>query len=118
VAVRDLLSRVYREAGYRPESLAEIASGSKRDPKLLERIQRLLLQEGTLVKIADGLIFHRQVLDELKEAVRRQKQKSERIDVTFFKQMAGVTRKYAIPLLEWLDRERVTRRAGNERVIL
>jgi selenocysteine-specific elongation factor len=38
--------------------------------------------------------------------------------VAFFKEMAGVTRKHAIPLLEWLDRERVTQRAGNERVIL
>jgi selenocysteine-specific elongation factor len=38
--------------------------------------------------------------------------------VAFFKDLAGVTRKYAIPLLEWLDRERVTRRVGNERLIL
>ena len=35
-----------------------------------------------------------------------------------FKELAGITRKYAIPLLEYLDRERVTRRAGDERVIL
>jgi len=46
------------------------------------------------------------------------KAKGERISVPVFKELAGITRKYAIPLLEYLDRERVTRRAGDERVIL
>ena len=46
------------------------------------------------------------------------KTKSPKIDVAKFKDMTGVSRKYAIPLLEYLDRERVTRRVGDERVIL
>ena len=41
-----------------------------------------------------------------------------RIDVTMFKERYGVTRKYAIPLLEYLDRERITRRVGNARIVL
>ena len=40
------------------------------------------------------------------------------IDVAAFKELAGVSRKYAIPLLEYFDRARVTRRAGDKRVIL
>jgi selenocysteine-specific elongation factor len=47
-----------------------------------------------------------------------QKAKSPNIDVGRFKELTGVSRKYAIPLLEYLDRERVTRRVGNERIIL
>ena len=47
-----------------------------------------------------------------------QKAKSPRINVTAFKDLAGVSRKYAIPLLEYLDREKVTRRDGDERLIL
>jgi len=46
------------------------------------------------------------------------KAKSARIDVATFKDLIGQTRKYAIPLLEYLDRERVTRRVGDERLIL
>ena len=116
--VRDFLVEHYRVAGYRPKSLAEAASEAKRDQKLLDRVQRVLLKDGTLVQIADGMVFHRDVLDELKQTVRGFKPERDRIDVSFFKEFAGVTRKHAIPLLEWLDRERVTRRAGNERVIL
>jgi selenocysteine-specific elongation factor len=46
------------------------------------------------------------------------KSTTPKIDVARFKDMTGVSRKYAIPLLEYLDRERVTRRVGDERVIL
>jgi len=46
------------------------------------------------------------------------KQRGDRMSVPAFKELTGITRKYAIPLLEHLDRERVTRRQGDERVIL
>jgi selenocysteine-specific elongation factor len=115
---RDFLVASYQKAGVRPPSLEEIASEAKRDVKLLERVQRVLLKDGTLVQISDGMVFHKDSLSRLKESVRGFKSTRPRIDVAFFKEMAGVTRKHAIPLLEWLDRERVTQRAGNDRIIL
>jgi len=115
---RDLLLERYQKAGVRPQALDEIASETRMDAKLLERVQRVLLKEGTLVSISEGMVFHKDSLARLKENVRSCKSQRERIDVAFFKEMAGVTRKHAIPLLEWLDRQRVTQRSGNERVIL
>ncbi len=115
---RNLLVERYQKAGVRPQSLEEIASETKLPVSLLERIQRVLLKDGTLVQISDGMVFHKDSLSRLKESVRSFKSTRERIDVAFFKEMAGVTRKHAIPLLEWLDRERVTQRSGNDRVIL
>ena len=58
------------------------------------------------------------VVDDLRETVARKKTQSHRINVAVFKELTGLTRKYAIPLLEYLDRERVTRREGDERIIL
>ncbi len=115
---RDLLVERYQKAGVKPQTLEEVASEAKLDVKLLERIQRVLLKDGTLVRISEGMVFHRDSLSRLKESVRSCKPARDRIDVAFFKEMAGVTRKHAIPLLEWLDRERVTERSGNDRVIL
>jgi selenocysteine-specific elongation factor len=115
---RDLLVAHYRSAGYSPKSLPDLSSEARLDVKLLERVQRVLLKDGTVVQVAEGMVFHREALEELKRNVRSFKSKRDRIDVAFFKEIAGVTRKHAIPLLEWLDRERVTQRAGNERVIL
>ncbi len=115
---RDFLVAEYRESGCRPKNLSEAATKGKQDLRLLDRVQHVLLKDGTLVQIADGMVFHRDVLEELKETIRGYKTKRDSIDVGFFKEMAGVTRKHAIPLLEWLDRERVTQRSGNARRIL
>jgi selenocysteine-specific elongation factor len=84
-----------------------------------EKILQILLREKTLVRVTPELIFHRQALAQLRDRLAAYKKtKGERISVPIFKELAGITRKYAIPLLEYLDRERVTRRAGDERVIL
>ena len=63
-------------------------------------------------------MFHQSALLDLRQRVAAVKPNTPKIDVARFKDMTGVSRKYAIPLLEYLDRERVTRRVGDERVIL
>ena len=81
---------------------------------------KLLLRQKTLVKI-DALVFHDEALKQLKAEVAALKDSGgagARIDVATFKDRFGVSRKFAIPLLEYLDRERVTRRVGESRVVL
>jgi selenocysteine-specific elongation factor len=97
------------------EVLAKLTVESKRAEKLLQ----ILLREKNLVRVSPELVFHRQALAQLKEQLSvYKKAKGDRISVPAFKELTGITRKYAIPLLEYLDRERVTRRVGEERVIL
>ena len=71
-----------------------------------------------LIKVSDDLVFHQSALGDLRKRLLAFKAKSTSIDVTGFKDLTGVTRKYAIPLLEYFDRERVTRRVGDRRDIL
>ena len=82
------------------------------------RIIAVLVDEGKLVKLQDGRLLHASVLAKLKSDLREFAGRSTTIDVAGFKQLAGVTRKNAIPLLEYLDAQRVTRRVGNLREIL
>ena len=97
------------------EVLEKLAVEAKRAEKLLQ----ILLREKSLVRVSPELIFHRQALAQLKDQLSaHKKERGDRITVPIFKELTGITRKYAIPLLEYLDRERVTRRAGDERVIL
>ena len=70
------------------------------------------------MKVSDDLVFHRDALADLRERMSSEKTKSPKIDVARFKDLTGVSRKYAIPLLEYLDREHVTRRVGDLRLIL
>lgn len=97
------------------EVLAKLAVESKRAEKLLQ----ILLREKSLVRVSPELVYHQQALAQLKDQLSSYKKaKGDKITVPLFKELTGITRKYAIPLLEYLDRERVTRRAGDERVIL
>jgi selenocysteine-specific elongation factor len=76
------------------------------------------LRDKVLIKISEELVFHQNALMDLRHKIAALKNTAPTIDVARFKDMTGVSRKYAIPLLEYLDRERVTRRVGDERVIL
>jgi selenocysteine-specific elongation factor len=119
---KDQLSQLYLEAGLNPVPLNEGVEQIARQVDVATQrgqiFARMLLSAGVLVPIADT-VFHRQVLDHLIEKVQKFKtDRGSRIDVASFKELAGLSRKYAIPLLEYLDRIRITRRAGNEREIL
>ncbi len=108
----------FASAGLKVPALYEVISGLKVDKTRAQKIVTLLLRDKVLIKISDELVFHRNALEELRRQMSAQKAKSPKIDVATFKEMTGVSRKYAIPLLEYLDRERVTKRVGDARQIL
>ena len=112
------IEAAFASAGLKVPALTEVLAGLKVDKVRAQKIVTLLLRDKVLIKISDDLVFHRSALEELRRALAAQKAKSSRIDVAKFKEMTGVSRKYAIPLLEYLDRERVTRRVGDAREIL
>jgi selenocysteine-specific elongation factor len=113
------LEEVYRQAGLAPPDLKNAAAGAGVDAAVAERVGRLLIRQKALVKVGD-LVFHAEALAMLKAEVRALKSTgiTARVDVAAFKERYGITRKYAIPLLEYLDRERITRRVGDSRVVL
>ena len=82
------------------------------------RLKDWLVEEGRLVRIRDGRLFHAEALEELRRKLREFSRTSSTIEIGAFKELAGATRKNAIPLLEQFDEERLTRREGNVRRIL
>jgi selenocysteine-specific elongation factor len=105
-------------AGLKVPALHEVLAGLKVDKTRAQKIVTLLMKDKVLIKISDELVFHRSALEQLRGLVAVQKTKSPKMDVATFKELTGVSRKYAIPLLEYLDRERVTKRVGDTREIL
>jgi selenocysteine-specific elongation factor len=112
------IEEAFSAAGLRVPALHEVLAGLKVDKARAQKIVTLLLRERILLKISDELVFHRSALEELRRLIVGQKSRAPRMDVAMFKELTGVSRKYAIPLLEYLDRERVTRRVGDVREIL
>ena len=112
------IETAFASAGLKVPAIKDVLAGLKVDKSRAQKIVTLLLREKLLIKISEELVFHHSALERLRREMASYKMKSPKIDVTRFKELTGVSRKYAIPLLEYLDRERVTRRVGDERVIL
>ena len=117
--VREAIIGALRDAGLTPPDHATLASRIAAPRDVVERMTALLVRQKILVKAGD-LLFHEAVLSGLKAEIQGLKRQGAAVslDVSAFKERYGLSRKYAIPLLEFLDRERVTRRVGDARQIL
>ncbi len=118
--IRAALERLLLEAGLRPPDSTHLTALVAAPQKEIEPVLQLLVRQKIVVRL-DGLPFHRDALEQLKSDLRALKTGSAAsvtITVATFKDRYGLSRKHAIPLLEYLDRERVTRRLGDTRVLL
>jgi selenocysteine-specific elongation factor len=77
-----------------------------------------LVREGALVRVRGDMIFHAKALEDLVKLIRERRAVGERFSVPEFKTWTGTSRKHAIPLLEYLDQRRITRRVGDSRELL
>jgi selenocysteine-specific elongation factor len=108
-AGEELAARVeslYHEAGLDPPSPGKAAETLRARPAMVEGICQFLVQRGRLVRLEGKLLLHRGALDGVARSVRSLE--GETFSVGEFKDRFGLTRKLAIPILEWLDSERVT----------
>ena len=110
------IEEAFRRAGLDPPLVEDVLRelGGLRGPRLRD----WLVEEGRLVRIRDGRLFHGEALEDLRRKLRDFARTSSTIEIGTFKELAGATRKNAIPLLEQFDEERLTRREGNVRRIL
>ncbi|MGH9734766.1 MAG: selenocysteine-specific translation elongation factor [Candidatus Acidiferrales bacterium] len=116
---KEIIEREFERASLTVPSFAAVLEKLPVERARAQKIFQILLREKTLIKVAEDLAFHKSAVARLRELVAGyKKQKGATLPVPAFKELTGVTRKYAIPLLEYLDREHVTRRAGDQRVIL
>ena len=112
------IEKAFADAGLKVPLMKEVLDKLPVDKARAQKLVTLLLRDRVLIKLADDLVFHQTALQGLRQLMATQKSKTPKIDVATFKDLLGVTRKYAIPLLEYLDQQRITRRVGDERIIL
>ena len=110
--VSDAIQREILARGYQAPDAKELADGAGAQAGVVDRVVSLLVRQKKIVRL-DTLLYHPSTLEALKADVRT----LGSLDVAVFKTRYAITRKYAIPLLEYLDRERVTRRVGDKRVV-
>ena len=120
-AALEAITARFCDAGLRPPDQAAVAEALGMPAARLSQAVAWLVRQKTLVRV-EGLVFHESALRRLKDDVMSLKLSSPgavvKLDVSAFKDRYGMTRKFAIPLLEYLDRERVTRRVGDSRIVI
>ncbi len=121
---REKLAQLYERAALEAPTLDQALAGAGLTAAQRahgRKLIQLLIDNGTLVRVQPELFFHSGAIAGLKDKLRwyaSEHEPDRLIDVPEFKNLAGVSRKYAIPLLEYFDSERITRRAGDKRIVL
>ena len=106
----------FAEAGLAPPPVSELINERTQKARVIEGVIGFLVKQGTLVRLAEGIYVHRDALAAARERIATRA--GDMIDVGHFKEYFGLSRKIAIPLLEWMDREGVTKRVGDSRKVL
>jgi selenocysteine-specific elongation factor len=110
------IEKRFADAGLAPPPVSELIQTIAQKPKVIEGVVSFLVKQGTLVRLAEGVYVHQRTIAEAREKMAARK--GETIDVGQFKELFGLSRKIAIPLLEWFDRTGVTKRTGDVRQVL
>ncbi|MEE9276021.1 MAG: selenocysteine-specific translation elongation factor [bacterium] len=115
--VKEKLEAVFRSAEFRPPALEEAfeAAGAK-GASGREALQ-VLVDAGVLLRLKESLVYHREALEAARGRLEGHLQEKGEITAGEFRDLLGITRKHAIPLLEYFDTARVTLRVGDKRVL-
>jgi selenocysteine-specific elongation factor len=116
--LKEKIEVIYKNAGFQPPAFSELQTSLNEDPEEVRRIFYWMIKEKILVKISEDFVYHQSTLEAIKEKTKSRFAAGTKFSVADFKELFDLTRKHTIPLLEYLDREKFTRRQGNERLLL
>jgi selenocysteine-specific elongation factor len=117
-ALASRIEEYLQRSGLGTPGLEDLSKELKQPADRTKNMLYLLVRQQKAIKISEDYFLHKTAWDELKQKIRALKQRQKTFSVPDFKALFGISRKFAIPLLESLDREGITRRSGNERIIL
>lgn len=113
----EAIESLFRETGFHPPGVEEIVDKTSAAAKVVESLLKILVEHERLVQVAEGVLFHRQAVEQARELLVAHIQKEGRLESVQFKYLLDTTRKFAIPMLDYFDRVGVTRRSGNTRYL-
>jgi selenocysteine-specific elongation factor len=107
----------FQTSGYEPPTVEEIRTRTTKNQQSVEQLIALAVAEGQLVEIGGGFLLHAEVEHRLRERVAGEMGAGQGRTVSQIRELLGTTRKYAVPLCEYLDRTGFTRREGDMRYL-
>jgi len=111
------IEKAIMDGGFSPPAPSQIAQSLGKDKKDVMRLLKFLTEQGRARRVSEDLFYHPRSIDEIKKLLESYLASHESIGPVDFKELTGTTRKFAIALLEYFDRERVTIRVGDKRIL-
>jgi len=111
----DRLDKLFQEMGFSPPSFEEALAGV--DKKLAQQVRVALLESGRIVDVGESVVLHRDAVALAEQKVRALFAQKPELTASEIRQELGTTRKYLIPLLNYLDSRGVTQRKGEVRIL-
>ena len=116
--LRREMEGLFLAGGLTPPTISEVKENFARHPQpLVREVLDVLVQEKVVVKVTETLYFHHRQLDEIQAKVVAMLREEKEMDAQRFKALSGLSRKFSIPILEYLDRCKVTIRVGDKRIL-
>lgn len=114
----EVMETIYRQAGYAPPTTDEVLGQMGKDQKKAQQVHAALVGSGTLVPMDAQMCFHREAYDEAVRQIVEQCRAQGQITLAEVRDLLGTSRKYAMAILDTLDREKVTKKVGDVRVLV
>jgi selenocysteine-specific elongation factor len=115
--LKDKIVADHVAAGYAPPEIAAYVNQAAGNAKALGEIFEVAVAEGLLVKIANDIFLAAEVEADLQKRVKERLSSGTGATVAELRDLMGTTRKFAVPLCEYLDRIGLTRRDGDVRIL-
>jgi selenocysteine-specific elongation factor len=115
--LKERVEGLFAREGLRSPSLKELASQLCTDESDVRNVVHLLIEEGTIIRAKEDIYFHSDAVEKLRGKVIQFLREHHEITTAQFKEMTKVSRKYAIPLIEYFDNRKVTIRVGEKRLL-
>ncbi|ETW98842.1 MAG: hypothetical protein ETSY1_17225 [Candidatus Entotheonella factor] len=116
-AIADALEQLYLDAHHQPPSADEALEAQKLTRADDREMLQVLVDQDKLVRLKGDLFYHRTVLTHIEQALRSHLEQQGELTAGEFRDLLQISRKYAIPLLEYFDNQRITVRMGDKRVL-
>ncbi len=113
--LKEKIAGTYAQSGIQPPTVKKLLEDLNLDMKEVSPVLKLLQDEKFLVKISEELYFSSEAVEKLKQKIISFLRENEEMGPVEFKELTGLSRKYAIPLMEFMDKEKLTIRIGDKR---
>lgn len=115
--LRATVLRAYEDGGQAPPNIKDVLEPLDLTFKEAAGVFRLLTEEGRLRKIKEDMYYSSAALQEIIDAVEAYFQTNDDLGPPQLREITGLSRKYVIPLLEYMDKEKITVRVGDKRIL-